>query len=149
MRGFTLIELVLTVALVAIIGTAGTLSLLAVRNRQDVNIDARTVVATLRDAQSRAVTGEDALFWGARFGGPSKSITLFSGSSCASPDLKESRYLKSSLEFQDPSVGEKDVCFLKGSGFLSGGADVTITVGVVGNVNVYKTVTIYRNGRID
>ena len=79
MRGFTLIELVLTVALVAIIGTAGTLSLLAVRNRQDVNIAARTVVATLRDAQSRAVTGEDALFWARALGALPNPSRFFPG----------------------------------------------------------------------
>lgn len=148
MRGLTLIELVLTVTLVAILGTFGVLSLLSVRNRQDVNVAARAASATLRESQSRAITREEGLFWGVRFDKAAKSITIFSGSTCSPESFYEARYLKSNLEFQDPSAGVKDVCFMKGSGFLSG-ADVTITVGVVGNVNVSKTVTIYQNGRID
>jgi prepilin-type N-terminal cleavage/methylation domain-containing protein len=148
MRGFTLIELVLTVALVAILGTIGVLSLLSVRNRQDVNVAARAIIATLREGQSRAITREDDRFWGVRFDKAAKSITVFSGSTCLAETFHGARYLKSNLEFQDPASGAKDVCFMKGSGFLSG-ADVTITVGVVGNVNVSKTVTIYQNGRID
>ena len=58
--------------------------------------------------------------------------------------------LKSNLEFRDPASGAtKDVLFERLTGYPSGGANVTIIVGITGNPDATKTITIFANGRIE
>lgn len=149
MKAFTLIEVLITLGMVAIIAAAGFLSLFAFRNSQDMRLAGRNISLVLREAQNRSVSQENGNFWGVRFSEPSKEIILFENSaSCSFGLAVSSQVLKSHLEFRAPTSGNLDVCFEKISGYSSAASDVTITIGVVGDVNT-KDITIYKNGRIE
>jgi type II secretory pathway pseudopilin PulG len=149
-RAFTLIEVLIITGTIAIIAAAGFLSLSNFRNNQDLRLAARGISLALRSAQSRSISQENGNFWGVRFSQPSKEIILFeNSSSCAYGSNISSQVLKSQLEFRVPASGNLDVCFEKISGYSSAASDVTITIGVIGDVNAKKDITIYKNGRIE
>ena len=149
MRGFTIIEILIVVGMVAIIAAAVFLSLSAFRAGQDLRIAGRGAIALLRDAQSRAISQEDGNFWGVRFSHDTNNMTLWSGVTCVYGSAISSIKLKHNLEFLDPATSSKDICFDKISGYSSASGDVIIKLGVIGNVNETRTITIYKNGRIE
>ncbi len=148
MRAFTLIEILIIIGMVAVLASASFLGLAGFRTSQDLKSATRTLVAVLRDVQSRSMSQEDDKFWGLRVSQPTKEAAVFQGSSCAYATETSKTKLKNSLEFRVPASGNLDICFEKISGYSSAGSDVTITIGVVGDVNE-RTITIYKNGRIE
>ena len=149
MRGFTILEILITLGIIVIITTSGVLSLSSFRSRQDLDLAGKTIIAMLRDAQSRADTQEGGTGWGVRFqNGAADSYMLYQGPTYTLP--AQTLSLKSNLEFRDPASGAtKDVLFERLTGYPSGGANVTIIVGITGNPDATKTITIFANGRIE
>jgi prepilin-type N-terminal cleavage/methylation domain-containing protein len=66
-KGFTLLEVVVTVAVIAIIGIAAALILPGKKNSNDLTLTAAQVMASLREAQSRSVTELQGTSWGVHF----------------------------------------------------------------------------------
>jgi prepilin-type N-terminal cleavage/methylation domain-containing protein len=63
-KGFTLIEVLITIAVLGLIGTTAMFSLFGYRSRNNFNLDAETLVSAIRDAYSRAENGEEGSAWG-------------------------------------------------------------------------------------
>lgn len=66
-KGFTLIEVLLTVAIMAILAVIAVVSLNGKKNSNDLSSTASEVTALLREAQSRAVTQVQDASWGIHF----------------------------------------------------------------------------------
>jgi prepilin-type N-terminal cleavage/methylation domain-containing protein len=98
-RGFTLIEILLVVAILAIIGTIATFGFTNARKVKDLEHDTRAVAAYLRDAQQRSITGADGAEWRVEFhkvSGQDYYELVSSGSSVAAHVV-----LKPSVELYD------------------------------------------------
>ncbi len=149
MKGFTLIELLITVGIAVILSYGGLLAIINYRGRQDLALTARSVIATLRDAQSRSQSQEEGKLWGVRFDATEKSYGIFSGITCSPEGFVFKINIKANLEFSDPVSGTKDVCFKKVSGASTALIPLIMTLGLVSNPSVTQTVTIYENGRIE
>jgi len=69
-KGLSLVELLIAMSIIVIIGLLIVPNLLNYRRAQDLDFDAKAIVAALRDAQQRAITQEDLApgeQWGVRF----------------------------------------------------------------------------------
>lgn len=139
MRGFTLIEVLLSIS---IIGLITGLSLpvyhsFAVRN--DLDVAAQNVAESLRRAQvfSRGMSGDDS--WGISL--QSSSIVLFKGGTYATrdPAYDETTYLSSAIS----KSGLSEVVFTKRNGnpltsgtvtLTSGGDSIIVTINDKGTV---------------
>lgn len=148
-RGFTLIELMITIALAVILSYGGLLMLVSFRGRQDLAITSRLVVATLRDAQARSISQEEGKLWGVRFDASGRTYSIFYGSTCSPETFVSTTNIKANLEFTDPASGVKDVCFKKVSGLSTASSPVTVTLGLAADPTTTDTLTIYQNGRIE
>lgn len=124
MKGFTLIEVILVLALIAII-TVGGLTLDQIGgSRRGAQAAGQTTASALRNAQvrSRAMVGDDA--WSVRIS--SRSAAVFRGASFDGRDISEDRI----LEFAEPvSVsGGTDVVFTKGAWAPQEAASVSLAI---------------------
>ncbi len=146
--GFTLLEVLIVVALTVIIGLGGFLSLSGFRQEQDLNLTAKSMVGFLRDVQSKAANQESATEWGVRFDNPASgrdAYMLFSGPAFIAASTTVS--LPASVEFSDPASGSsKDTVFAKITGLPDSAASVTIRL--ISNTSSTKTITINAQGAI-
>lgn len=78
MRGFTLIEILVVIAIIAFVVGIAIPSFSAFTGRRRLVEATREVKSTLKDAQSRALSSIDGLNWGVHFEKGSNSFVLFS-----------------------------------------------------------------------
>ncbi|MFA6553598.1 MAG: type II secretion system protein [Patescibacteria group bacterium] len=83
-NGFTLIEVLIVVGIVAVIATFGSMSLAASRERAQTRSTGDSVVQLVREAQSRSMTAQNGRAWGLRC--QLNTIILFSYTS-TQPEL--------------------------------------------------------------
>ena len=139
-HGFTLIEILLSFALIAVIAGVGVPIYQALQNRNDLDIAANSIVQSLRRAQvlSRAMDGDTA--WGVHV--EAESITLFRGVSYAARNSGFDEV------FDMPSIitpsGVLEVVFSK----FSGNPQTTGTVTLTSNANETRAITINAKGMV-
>ena len=114
-KGFTYIELVVVLGIIAILAGGTVLSLFAYRGAQDLVFDTEGIVGVLRLAQEHAITGEAGAYWGVCFHGAPASpgyYELIKGTVCpaAPADVASRVTLRSAVEF-DESVSENHFIF--------------------------------------
>ena len=130
-RGFTLVELMVSVAIIAILSLVTYISLFNARSSGDAANMAKQMTALLRQAQSQTVSGYQGVAWGVHFGnatGPASSsfYALFSGGYSASSTIgyyklpTDVAYLTSTLA----SGASTDVSFALFSGVASASTSV-------------------------
>lgn len=85
-EGFTLIELILVVALMAIIGGMSAPFFPSFQVSSDLYTYTDTVARTLRRAQSQSITGKNENSWGVYFNTVDSTVTLFYGNNYATRD---------------------------------------------------------------
>ena len=131
-RGFTLIEVLLSVMLITVIAGISAPIYYSYQVKNDLDVTANTIAQTLRRAQtlSRAVDGDSS--WGVST--QNQKITLFKGASYASRDssLDEIYDFPKSIA---PS-GIAEVVFSKFSGELVSTATITLTSSDNGTRNI-------------
>ena len=131
-RAFTLIEIILVIAVLSILG--GIAFNIYSNFQWDVKIDeeANRIKYVLRQAQAKAINGENGSSWGLRFFHPASGAQyyeLFQGNSYAVGTTTESYFLSGGTEFVNPASGSNiDVVFIKRTGILSGGSAITLTI---------------------
>lgn len=148
-RGFTLVELLISVAILAIMGAMGAVSLSGFRRDRQLELAASDITYTLRRAQSAAIAQENSSAWGVHFDNPSSgadSFSLFYGNSYATGTILSMNRLSSFLDYSDPSTGStKDVLFAKATGLP--GASTTIVIIRAGVASSSRTVTVNAIGK--
>lgn len=121
LRGFSLLELLLVVAILGILGAAGVGYYHNAAKDIEVTTVARTLASELRDVRAKAMGGESQKKWGIHaVNGASDYFEVFSTpTNYADPGMSVERtqYLFSGVAFSDPSEGtSKDIIFTGISG---------------------------------
>lgn len=149
MRGFTLIEVLIVIGILAIIGVTVMPNFFRTLALKDLNVAGDRVVAVLRDASSRSLTAENGKVWGVQFDATNKKYIMSAYVSGAFEAPVTFVSLKSNLEFRDPASGLKQIVFSSLTGEPNPNIPVTIIIGLTNEPMNYKTITVYVNGRIE
>lgn len=148
-RGFTILELVISITIIAIISMMAGVELINYQRLTAAEAAARDIMGELRLAQSRAITGEDGDLngqgdaWGMQFANPSgagdDNYKIFYGTVYNSASTTATFYLPSSVMFTNPTEGNnKDIIFTKLTGTATSSS---ITIQTVDGSQT-KTITI-------
>jgi prepilin-type N-terminal cleavage/methylation domain-containing protein len=151
--GFSFIELLLVMGIIAIVSGVSLISLVGRRNTVTLNTTADKIVALLREAQSRSVGQASSTTWGVHFDNTNIAqpfYSLFAGT--YSTSSRENVYpLPTNIEFTTVAGGA-DATFAQISGRSTGvgtvglyssnagGPGITITIDEYGNVSWAATV---------
>lgn len=145
-RGFTFIELIIVVAIIALVSGGGVATFLNLRDRRAILADARLVENTLRTAQSKALGGEkpsdcdgvSLTGWQVRFGGS----TVYLSAVCPGGTPTELEFPMASSTLQ---ASVTPVVF----GVVKGGATIsTIDVCQIGG-SIHYRLNVNRAGAIN
>ena len=140
-RGFTLIEIMLVVALIVAIGGISVPVYQAFQVRNNLDMAAYTITQMLRRAQVLAQSGEGDATWGVHIA--SGSATLFKGASFAGRDTTVDEISEISSDMVSSGVSE--IIFSK----LLGEPQTTGNVVLTTSNNDTKTITINAKGTIE
>ncbi len=143
-RGFTLIEMLVVLGISVILATGGFLSLWNLRKHQALRLAAESMVAFLREAQSRSATQEGGVGWGVHFENSTDrdSYWLFSGSVIEDPVDKVA--LPATVGLDTPS---DEVFFSKVSGLPD--FPTIVKIKLLGDDSSVRTITINAQGTIE
>lgn len=144
--GFTFVEVLITVAVITILGSIALVSFNASRNVRDLSTTEQNVLSVLRLAQSKTLAGENDSAWGVHL--ESNQITLFQGSTYASSPLKQTYALPDSVEVTGVLLngGGSDVIFKR----VTGETDQTgtFTLNVIANPSHSRSITVNGSGNV-
>ncbi len=143
--GFTLIELILVIALISSLGmlttafTARFLTQNAVQNTQD------QIVGDFRKAQFYAMMGKQNSAWGVKLDNTAHTITLYEGTSYASTPFNETFTINPTITLS--SSGATDISFARKTGLPNIASTLTFTI--TGSAShTTKTVTMNTQGMV-
>ncbi|HSW89385.1 MAG TPA: type II secretion system protein [Patescibacteria group bacterium] len=123
-RGFTLIELMITISVFLILLAFAAPNILRTRNSAVVNTSIDTVLADIKQQQLKSMVGDtggsgNASSYGVYFG--TTSYTLFKGSTYNSSDTTNVVVpLEGSVQFSNVTLLNSQVVFARGTGEISG-----------------------------
>ncbi|MDP3769673.1 MAG: prepilin-type N-terminal cleavage/methylation domain-containing protein [Candidatus Sungbacteria bacterium] len=145
-RGFTLIEIMVAVAVVVLLGTVGLVSFNTSRNVRDLSTGTQTVLSVLRTAQSKTLAGENNSAWGVHL--TSSQVELFQGSAYAGSSNIKIYALPSSLQISSISLngGGSDVLFDRITGET--GTSGTFTIHVAASPTTSTGITVDGSGKV-
>ncbi|MEK7657952.1 MAG: prepilin-type N-terminal cleavage/methylation domain-containing protein [Patescibacteria group bacterium] len=150
MKAFTLIELLIVVAIMAILAAVGSVNLFNFRAQNNLNLTVNEIISLLRNAQNRSITQENGSNWGVHLENPSNQddfYALFQGAVYSSGNTVLRANLRPTVQFNDPSSGaSKDIIFNSISGLPF--ASTTVIISLKSDSSKIKTITVNANGRI-
>lgn len=147
MKGFTLIELIITITFFAI---AGAFLVFNLRNQFLGNLesDAQIISSRLAETQSRAIAGLEGNGWGIHFENATNTTpfyAIFPGTSYT--QASSTHFLSQVIEFQSPTSGSStDIIFNKLSGTVATTTSVIIRLKT--DTSKTKTITVTAQGKI-
>jgi prepilin-type N-terminal cleavage/methylation domain-containing protein len=155
--GFTLIEILLVMAILAILSSGVFMWLGEYRNATEVDSASKSMVSALRTAQSFSVSGKDSKSWGVYFDGINNKFIFFrneeDGFDGTGPNLvteKEENILSSFVKLSNISLNNnganKGVVFSKTKGATA--QNGTIQIEGATNGNICKKIEISPSGMI-
>jgi prepilin-type N-terminal cleavage/methylation domain-containing protein len=152
MRGFTLLEIILTMSILAILATAGFGLYYGFQTNIKVDEVASNIATILRHARANSISGEQGAKWGVRFVYPQTGDSyydVFWGENYASATTTERDFLTTGVIFTNPAASSTlDVIFSRRSGSLANSA-TTLTVSIKNEAgDIVKNVIIEPNGLI-
>lgn len=132
-KGFTLIEMLVVVAITVAIATAGFLGLAGYRNKQALESGLNELRAAVEGAKRRSVTQEEGSRWGVRFTNATSGVSsyaLFKGSSYSVSGLDRTYSFREPVGFGNPSASSTyDVTFTPLTGALTENKVLTLVGG--------------------
>lgn len=140
-KGFTLIELILVIAIVLTIGILSNVFYGQFLLRNAVSDTTDRVVGALRQAQWYSVTGKNGGRWGVKVS--DDSVTVFQGNSYGSRDTSLDRVLPANAHVL-LSGSPDEIVFARVTGSLIGSASVSVSGG-----GIARTVSISEQGVIE
>lgn len=151
MKGFSLAELLVAMAIMAILAAVGFASYAGFKNKQSVEAEVLEIKAVIRETMELSKSQADASGWGIRFTNPTGSgndfYEIWKGTGYASGTVTRRMNLSGNVQFTDPAEGAaKDIIFQKATGLLTASSSVVIqslTGGGTGTVNIDTS------GRVD
>ena len=141
--GFTMMELLVTVAIVSIIAIAGFASLGNYRNSKNITLTLDEIAAVLQGTQKRAITQENGSAWGVRLTNTTSSdldhYEVFQGISYATSGVNQKYQVGRDVRFSEPNASSAvDIVFQTISGKISESKIISLISGrggfLVGNV---------------
>ncbi len=130
-QGFTLLELIIVLALGVTLTTVGFISFSGAKYARDVEASTRELAAALRETRVRSVTQQDAERWGMRVVSSATSTDYYetyTGTPYAAENVKDTRYLQKGVSFAEPADGRSvDFSFEPVTGRVDARKVVTIT----------------------
>jgi prepilin-type N-terminal cleavage/methylation domain-containing protein len=146
-NGFTLIEIILTMSLIAITSMISAPILIDSSRRNDLDISINTAVVAARRANLLARSSEGGRSWGVHFEGPQLTIfkcpsvgdCTYQGRLASDTDFDEQFVISSAISIS----GTVDYVFEKITGYTTGGSTNFI------NNNDTKSVSINPNGLVN
>lgn len=105
---FTLIEVIISIAILAVVSTVGFLALTSYKGGKNIELTMNELVAVIRDAQRRSITEQDGKQWGLHFinsTSTAHSYEMFNGASYTPSTVSSTYSLKRSVAFSNPSEG--------------------------------------------
>lgn len=117
--GFSLIEIMITIAIIAIFAAGAMLWFFGYQRQAELDSAVKNIINTLRDAQARSVSGKDFKSWGVYFDAAGNKYVLFrnEGGGYATATVKDENYLSSFVKINM-------LCPIKGVCLNGGGSEV-------------------------
>jgi prepilin-type N-terminal cleavage/methylation domain-containing protein len=146
-RGFTMVELLIVVAIAILLSAVVFSSLLSFRKNQALEKDTELVVQLLNQARSQTLSSKGATVYGVHFA--SSQVILFSGSTYAAAASGNQAFDLTSTDTIltiTLTGGGSDVLFQRLTGETTQNGTIVISSSGISRT---KTVTIYRTGVID
>ncbi|OHA28585.1 MAG: hypothetical protein A3C08_02425 [Candidatus Taylorbacteria bacterium RIFCSPHIGHO2_02_FULL_47_18] len=145
-KGFTLLEVVVSIAGLAMILSAGWFSFSSYAVRRELESGAARVSALITEARSKTLAGENNSAYGVHFEQDRavlfRAPTYVSGSAENKMEILARRTLISSIDFTDSEVVFKR---LTGGSVSSG----SVTISVRGNPSLLKVITVELLGTVE
>jgi len=129
--GFTVVEILLALAVFVVIGIIGSANYASFRNRRLLEEQVDIVVADIRETMSRSRTQESSNQWGVHFDNPTGNnndfYQIWYGASYGAGTIVERVNLSPGLNFTDPAAGaSEDAVFSKTTGLPTASSTIVI-----------------------
>ena len=144
-NGFSLIEIIIAMAIGAVLVAVVVISFSSLRNSKTVDISADQILSVINEARVKSVSSEDYSRFGVHF--ETSRVVLFKGDIFTEPNSSNTETLLSSLaEISDISLngGGADMVFQKLTGKTSNGG--SLRVRLKSDNNKYKTISVKSTG---
>lgn len=139
-NGFTLLEMVISVGILAVLSIVGTTGVMSVRTKKMLDGEADTILTTIRETQDKALKQEEATAWGIKFFNQTEGddyYVQYYGASFETGTQKSIFYLPKSIQFLYPTDGNSMEMFVtKATGVPS--AENYIDIGATGVEGSYR-----------
>jgi len=148
--GFTLLEMLIVVAVLAVIGALSANYLTSYQKDLNLDKDSSQIFNYLEEARNKSLAKEDNKAWGIHFENPASGSDFFelysTDTNYAGGTVSEKIYLSSGVVFSDPATGNStDIQFSKLSATIVSATSVTIVSQTSNNT---KTITVNTEGRV-
>ena len=151
-KGYTLVEMLVVVAIVTILALVSMMNFVGRRNQAHLSATASSMAALLREAQSRSVSQSSSTIWGVHFENSTTTSPFFSLFSTAySSSSRISYYAFPAWVGYDPSSvapgSFAEVSFAQVSGAASGSSSISIYL-IQSGTQASSTISISGAGAI-
>lgn len=143
--GFSLIELLISIAILATLAIGVSLWLGNYKRSVDLDSSSKIIVSLLRSAQAKASSGKDSKNWGVSFDEANNKIVLFSDDGTAKTTSEED-YFPESVKINGDSLsgGCDEIVFLGPKGETV--RDCAIRIEDAINSSIYKDISVKTTG---
>lgn len=137
-KGFTVLELLIIIVIVAVITVAGIGALFKYRGSQDLKLALGEISSVIRETQRKSVTQEDGKRWGIRFENPENDrgqLKVFKGLNYASGTIMNTITIRRGVTLGEPySSSTYDIVFLPVEGTTALKKVITLNTGIPGGL---------------